>query len=350
MKAKSKKRSLNGTAEKAPRKKAQDVKNYILIGVGLTATGIAGYFGYQYYKKHKATGSGITNFVPPPVYTETQYPSNTGNQYSQQNNNTYSPPQQTESNTNQSSGSGTIETLKEFYQNIKASFPLKKGSKGPLVKQLQQALIASKGKSILPKYGADGDFGTETVNALKKLKYSTSVTESLYHVIVGTKGSGNSHGSASLGYTHAELAAQLLSALIKSNYPDTISLLKKLKNKQDYNATSEIFKQSRLHGVRQTLVNGALSTFSDQIQKQAIRLEFLRMGLKYNGVQWSLSGIGTAKIITKETAQIWLDGYRNIEVPANMILGTPLAEKLDFTLFENNGRNFLVRTISVKPL
>jgi hypothetical protein len=31
-----------------------------------------------------------------------------------------------------------------------------------------QSLIAKYGKSILPKYGADGDFGTEAANALKK--------------------------------------------------------------------------------------------------------------------------------------------------------------------------------------
>ena len=40
-----------------------------------------------------------------------------------------------------------------------SDFPLKKGSKGSLVKQLQQALG---GKSVLKKYGADGGFGSET--------------------------------------------------------------------------------------------------------------------------------------------------------------------------------------------
>lgn len=48
-------------------------------------------------------------------------------------------------------------------------FPLKKGSKGSLVKQLQTALIAAYGTSILPKYGADGDWGTETDTAMQKM-------------------------------------------------------------------------------------------------------------------------------------------------------------------------------------
>jgi hypothetical protein len=45
-----------------------------------------------------------------------------------------------------------------------SGFPLKKGSKGSLVQRLQLAL----GKDKLPKFGIDGDFGTETLNALKK--------------------------------------------------------------------------------------------------------------------------------------------------------------------------------------
>lgn len=43
------------------------------------------------------------------------------------------------------------------------TFPLKKGSKGALVQRLQLAI----GTDKLPKFGADGDFGTETLNALK---------------------------------------------------------------------------------------------------------------------------------------------------------------------------------------
>jgi hypothetical protein len=50
-------------------------------------------------------------------------------------------------------------------------FPLKKGSKGELVKKLQLALGADK----LPKYGIDGDFGTETLNALKAATGKTQV-------------------------------------------------------------------------------------------------------------------------------------------------------------------------------
>lgn len=42
---------------------------------------------------------------------------------------------------------------------------LRKGDKGEPVKQLQQMMLAIDPK-CLPKYGADGDFGTETLNAV----------------------------------------------------------------------------------------------------------------------------------------------------------------------------------------
>mgnify|MGYP006271579515 CR=1 FL=1 len=53
-------------------------------------------------------------------------------------------------------------------------FPIKKGSKGAKVKELQ-TLILRKDPKALPKYGVDGDFGSETEGALKRLFNKTSV-------------------------------------------------------------------------------------------------------------------------------------------------------------------------------
>jgi hypothetical protein len=50
-------------------------------------------------------------------------------------------------------------------------FPLRKGSKGTLVKRLQQAIGVDK----LPKYKDDGDFGNETLNALKAATGKTEI-------------------------------------------------------------------------------------------------------------------------------------------------------------------------------
>ena len=49
-----------------------------------------------------------------------------------------------------------------------SAFPLKKGSKGVKVWELQNAIL-SYNASLLPKYGADSDFGSETEAAVLKL-------------------------------------------------------------------------------------------------------------------------------------------------------------------------------------
>lgn len=52
-----------------------------------------------------------------------------------------------------------------------SSFPLKKGSKNIYVEQLQQALINNFGPGVLPRFGADGDWGSETETAM--LRYTS---------------------------------------------------------------------------------------------------------------------------------------------------------------------------------
>lgn len=53
-------------------------------------------------------------------------------------------------------------------------FPLKRGSKGAKVKELQLILLKVD-PNILPKYGADSDFGNETETALLKLFNQSTV-------------------------------------------------------------------------------------------------------------------------------------------------------------------------------
>ena len=51
---------------------------------------------------------------------------------------------------------------------VKDVFPLKKGSKGAMVSQVQSLLLKID-KNLLPKFGADGDFGSETEGAIVKV-------------------------------------------------------------------------------------------------------------------------------------------------------------------------------------
>lgn len=284
-------------------------KKILFIGLGVAATGILGFFGWEYYqklKRRKEDREQDTSFDLPQV-----------------------PPQK------------STFTPGFFTQPKKGNdeFPLKKGSKGTRVKILQDSLIAKNGKGILPRYGADGDFGSELAAALKKLSLPDTIDESTYNVI--TK-------SASIDRT--ELGKSLYKDAVNKNFSGVLSSLKKMQNKEDYTVVSEAFKKHLLRGVSQTLVNGLLGSFTDENQKQQIRLEFTRMGLKYDGKKWSLSGLDGFTIVTIEPAMVWRTPREAVKVPAKMVLGTEISSREGFTLFENNKKTFLVKTNSIKYL
>lgn len=203
MKSTSKRKSKSPTTQK----KESNMKNIMLVGAGLTATGIVGYFGYQYLKKMKEEQEQqakrtlpVSTFTPPTTDTPIYQP-----------NQTYTEPSYTKNENSNSNSNTKKETPTWTAPKPKAEFPLKRGSKGVKVKNLQLALIATYGKSILPNYGADGDFGKELANGLKKVKYPSTITESLYNVITG--------GIAS----QASLAKQLYATLNKYDYKGTMS-------------------------------------------------------------------------------------------------------------------------------
>ncbi|MBI2968897.1 MAG: hypothetical protein HYY40_13940 [Bacteroidetes bacterium] len=283
-------------------------KKYLLIGLGVAATGLLSYFGWEYYQKRKKKKE---------------------DEEEDSSSNVPLPPQK----------SAFVPSFFTQQQNRNDDFPLKKGSKGAKVKALQNALVAKYGKEILPRFGADGDFGNELLSALKKLNLPETIDANTYNVLVQTP-----------SVNASELAKQLYKDAVNKNISGVVSSLKKMNSKEDYSAVSNEFKKFTLRGVSQTLVNGLLGSFSDEKQKQQIRLEFTRMGLKYDGSKWSLSGTDGFTVITKEPTTVWHTPSEGAKVPDKMILGTEIAIKNGFTLFENNGKKFIVKTSTIKYL
>lgn len=352
-KAKTKRKGLGAAPKATAPAKKQAVKQtagkklatntIVMTTLAVGAAGVLGYFGWQFYKKKKSQKAGnldqeLLKVKPVQTIPGIPLPSDSAH--------TYIPPIINTTGTKTKGGGGSSYTP-PINPVGNDDFPLKKGSKGESVRAMQQSLIGRYGKSILPKYGADGDFGSETVNALKKAGLPTTVDESTYNVIVqGGGGSSHAGGSADI----PSIAKKLYDAAVAKNFSGAISLLKQLKSQDDYQQASEKFKTYRLHGVRQTLVNGMLSSFTTNDQKQKIRFEFIRMGLKYDGSKWSLSGFDGKPIVTKEPAIIWVSPTESIQVPAMMVLGSEVTRRLDYTMFENKSKFFLVKTESVKYL
>jgi peptidoglycan hydrolase-like protein with peptidoglycan-binding domain len=285
--------------EAAPKKNSK--RKWLFIGLGVTATGALSYFGWQYFKKNKAKSNEIPDEVP---------------DVNDDQSSSYTPPKYKPTQTRND------------------NFPLKKGSKGENVKALQQVLIAKLGKDALGKSGADGDFGSKTEAALIKAGLSTSIDETTFNVLVKVSSPDPS-----------QTAAQLYAAAIKKDFAKAVSLLKTLRNTEDYKNVSEAFKNYRIGGVRQTLVNGMLNSFSDEKQKQAIRLTFSSMGLKYDGSKWSLAGFGRVKmLLTNRATTVWKNPKTSVAVPANMVLGREVARRGEYTMFENDSQSFLVKS------
>jgi hypothetical protein len=329
-----------GKAKPSPTRKPPAKKkaksNIILTTLAVGAAGILGYLGWQYYKKRKASKTATTdlNTILPSATTAALYPDSSASYTDTTATPSYVAPSATTKTTASSSSAKSSTTAS-------SGFPLKKGSKGTLVKTLQQALIAKYGASVLPKYGADGDFGSETISALAKAGLPATIDESTYYVVI--------QGSSSVTDKSA-FAGKFLTAAIAKDFNTVISLLKQMATKEDYKQVSALFSQSRLRGVRQTLVNGLLGTFSNESQKQQIRYEFIRMGLKYDGSKWSLDGFDGRPVVTTEPTNVWINATENVGVPAMMVLGAEVSRKLDYTLFENNGKYFLVATKAIKYL
>lgn len=297
----------------------------VLTTLTIGAAGVMGYLGLQLWKKHKQNKAAnldteIDKITPAPI-KEIKLPPIKPDVI-------YTPPKDTTHTTQSSSRND--------------DFPLKKGSKGDAVRQLQNGLISKYGASILPKYGADGDFGSETQAALKKKGLPVLVTESVFNVIT--------QGGDGGGVDDTGLADQLYKAAVSKNFSSAISLLKKMSSKEQYQQVSNSFLQMRLHGVRQTLVNGMLSSFTNESQKSQIRMEFIRMGLQYRNNKFSLSGFDGKPLVTKVPATVWSSPTQSVQVPAMMVVGNEVTTRLDYTLFENNGKYYLIKTETVKYL
>lgn len=304
----------------------QGKKKIIITTLAVSAAGILGYFGWQYFKKKKERKAASADEILQPQPTPTPViPSNTTPNVDE--------PIWVKPTNSHHSGGGHTKPKQD------SEFPLKRGSKGEKVKRLQQAFIATYGNTILPRYGADGDFGVEMAAALKKLKLPATINESTYNVLVEGQKSSTSN-----------TATDLYNAATQQDFKKAISLLKRISSKDDYTTISNQFKNYRINGVRQTLVNGMLNSFTTEEQKQAIRFEFIRMGLQYNGNKWSLGGLGGLPIITTQETTVWINANTGVSVANRTVLGNEVSRKLDYTLFENNGRHFLVQTKATKHL
>ncbi len=288
---------------------------YLLLGLGVVTVGAGAFLYMQHQKKKKENANNLindsfsSNSLPLPTTTPTS------------------------SHSGSSSSSG---------------FPLKKGSRGTLVRNLQNALIKKYGASILPKYGADGGFGNETVQALQSKGLPTIITSDVFtQLVLGQSGSSTTNNSSS----SSSISNALHIAITNNNLSSAIAALKNIKSVAGYTAVNTIFKKTRINFVRKTLVTALLDQFNTSSKKKQINAELYRIGLKYDGSKWALSGVyglGIDQLVTIEPTKVWDDNGSTMNVPVATILGEYLDANNGVTEFETlDRRRLFVKTTAI---
>ncbi len=285
---------------------------YILLGLGVVTLGAGAYVYYLKKKKREQNNRDFTQAI-----TANNLPA--------------LPPS---NNTSSSSSS--------------RSFPLRKGSSGSLVRNLQEALIKKYGAPILPKYGADGSFGSETQNALLSKGLPISIDSDTYTSLLLSSGSSTSSSSST---SASSIATTIYNAILKRSLSSAIKGLKQIKSVSDYTAVNTHFKKKRIGLVRMTLVTALLSTFSSTAQKKQVNQEFYRIGLKYDGSKWSLSGIygvGIDQLVAIENTKVWDEHGSGMMIPKGTIIGEYLDANNGVTEVETlDGKRLFVKTTSI---
>lgn len=289
-------------------------KKYILIGLGVVAIGTGAYIMFMRSKKNSTAKTAFTESFASASLPELPAPQSSSSSSRPRNRN---------------------------------KFPLKRGSSGSLVTQLQQALISKYGKSILPRYGADGGFGSETVKALQSKGLPTEISSEAFEKI--TSGSSSSSSTGKKKPSSSKLALYIYKAILGNDFIKSMAGLRLIKSVSQYIQVNGHFKEKRIGMVRRTLVTAMLQTFTTSTQKKFINQELHRIGLKFNGSQWSLSGFESSnQLVTIKSTKIWDSSGSGMMIPKGTIVGVYQEANQGVTTVETiDGKTLFINTNAI---
>lgn len=316
-------------------------KKYLLWGLGAVAVGTGGYFLFKYLQE-KNDQKSVDDFKEDLNEGSVSVPSSSSQP-------SYSP-------------SPRPSRPSVVYNQ----FPLKYGSKGTLVRDIQTALNKKYGAKI----DVDGDWKGQTENALVAKGLPTVIDNQTYaKIITGTYGKGSNSKPSNTSnkkpdkkekptpeVSSSAISKQLHTAIEKDDVFSAVSALKKIKNIAKYKKVNEIFKKTKYYTfmdgyVSRTIVNALLDQFTSTEYKKKINAELYRIGLKYDGTKWSLSGLlaGTKRLVTILPTVVWDAKGKRLPVPRSTIIGTFIRAKNGITEFETlDGRILYTNTVTIR--
>ncbi len=173
--------------------------------------------------------------------------------------------------------------------HVSVTFPLQFGAKGDTVLRLQRALITTYGAGVFKKYGADGYFGRELESVLRSKGFQIPLSEADFNSITHEKKEEKQSPPPPLEIFNPTIVAKAIAdSITAKDYITSITLLKGIKNTTDYSLVSEQLKNYRINGVRQTLVNAMLTTYTERSQKLNIQEALKKIGLSYANGKWMI--------------------------------------------------------------
>jgi len=309
---------------------------YLLWGLGAVAVGTGGYFLFKHLQSKK-DNTEIEDFKEQISSGESPVTITKSSDYSAP-----SAPAPARSNSGSYRPTPTNST-----------FPLKRKSKGTLVKDVQLALIKQFGSSILPKYGADGYYGAEMEAALVSKGFPKVIDNETYAKIV--IGKNQSVKPAVKPEKTKEVGSKTISyalhkAIEKDDIVKALYALKLIRNGAKYTMVNEEFKKVKIGLVSKTIVNALHVQFNTPEYKKRLNAEFYRMGLKYDGSKWSLSGLGYSDDLIQTITKTWVWDKRGRKalIPKFTILGHLIRSTKTLTEFETRvGITLFVKTNAI---
>lgn len=317
-------------------KKKSKKKLYILIGTGAGLLGLTA-LGWWWFKGRNGNQSGNENDLMFKLANKSHHEKHTENPEEA------APPPAKEK-----------APISKPVSN-RTTFPLKKGDRGELVTQLQDALIKKYGKEIFSTRKSTGFFGNETAAFLKSKGFPAAIDKEAFDKIISgeqlpaqtTPAITDQNKMFSSGAI--DIAKNIWLSCSKRDLEGLIKQLERIKDVKDYIAVNNLFKTIRTDGVRQTIVNAALSSFFLATDKLTLNEQFERIGLKYDGEKWSLSGIAPRQLITARTTRISSLQGIELEVPGQTLLGEHVSEYGGKTKFRTiDGQILCVPSAHVK--
>ncbi|MBX3103040.1 MAG: peptidoglycan-binding protein [Bacteroidetes bacterium] len=210
------------------------------------------------------------------------------------------------------------------------ALPLRQGSSGPRVQQLQQLLTQA---GFDPK-GIDGQFGPNTQAAVlafqraKGLAADGVVGELTWSALTAQSGASAATGAS------ASLAQQLFTAWVQGDSAAALSRLKLIPNAESYRSTSTEFGKLSESAtfVTRTLVTALAERFGSLSVWPQMQDEFRRMGLVYRDGKWafpSLSGPETSLLVTRAQTPVMFLDAAGLHTARTVSPNTPLGDYVD---------------------